>query len=89
MKTVLYESELPVRESERWLCWLTEEKHLVDKEGKRTGETKTAFLSVYFFGESAKVAQDRALTFWDDEKAKALAQTERGRKLGLSRKVSA
>lgn len=85
MKTVLYDTSEPLRESERWICWLTEERAVVDKQGKKTGETKTVFLPVYFFGERPEIAQERAWAFWNDEKAKNEAQKERGRKVGQSR----
>lgn len=88
MKTVLYETGNPLRPGERWICWLTEERTLIDKDRKPTGETKTVFLPVYFFGEGPMVAEERALAFWNDEKAKATAKKERGRALGASRRAA-
>ncbi len=89
MKIVLYETNAPLREGERWIAWLTEEQAIVDKDRQRTGETKLAFLPVYFFGDTYITAQERALAFWNDEKAKAAGRTERGRKLGQSRSKAA
>lgn len=85
MRVVTYETDDPLREGERFIAWLTEDQAIVDKQGKKTGKTKTAFLPVYFFGESHVAATQRASAFWDYEKAKAAAKTERGRKLGQSR----
>lgn len=85
MRVVTYETDDPLREGERFIAWLTEERAIVDKDHKKTGETKTVFLPVYFFGESHIAATQRASAFWDDEKAKNEARKERGRKLGQSR----
>ena len=85
MKIVTYMSNEPLRDGERWIAWLTEEQSIVDKDGKKTGETKTVFLPVYFFGAGYQSAYDRALAFWKGEKAKKAAKVERGRKLGQSR----
>ena len=82
-KVITYSTQEPLREGERWIAWLTEDRAVVDKDGKKTGEAKTVFLPVYFFGDTYITARERALAFWDDEKAKAAAKTERGRKLGL------
>ena len=86
-KVVLYEATEPLRDSERWIAWLTEDRAIVNKDGKKTGDTKTVFLPVYFFGESYLGARDRALAFWDDKKAKKVAKAERGRKLGRSKSI--
>ena len=82
---VLYEAAEPLRNRERWIAWLTEDRAVVDKQGKKTGEIKTVFLPVYFFGESYLDARNRALAFWDDKKAKKAARAERGKKLGRSK----
>ena len=49
---VLYETTEPLRDGERWIAWLTEDRAVIDKQGKKTGGAKTVFLPVYFFGES-------------------------------------
>jgi len=85
MRIITYESDDPLREGERFIAWLTEERFTLDKDRKRTGEVKTVFLPVYFFGESHIAATQRASAFWQDENAKKAAQKERGRKLGLSK----
>ncbi len=69
MKIVLYESNEPLREGERWIALLTEEQ-FITIDGNPTGETKTVFLPVYFFGSGSGVAHDRAMAFWQGEKAK-------------------
>lgn len=86
MKTVVYETQEPLRQTERFIAWLTEEYHIKVKR-KLTGETKTVFLPVYFFGETAQGARDRALAFWDVETAKKQAHKERGKTLARSKKV--
>ena len=85
MRVVTYETAAPLRSGERWIAWLTEDRAVVNKDGKKTGETKTVFLPVYFFGESYLGARERALAFWDDEKAKKVAKAERCRQLGRSK----
>jgi hypothetical protein len=90
MKIVVYETDDALREGEEFIAWLTEERAVVDKDRKKTGRFKTVFLPVYFFGESHIEATQRALAFWEDEKAKAAAKSERGRALGrLRAKVAA
>ena len=51
-RVVLYEATEALREGERCIAWLTEDRAVVNKLGKKTGDTKTVFLPVYFFGES-------------------------------------
>ena len=85
MRVVTYETADPLRSGERWIAWLTEDRAVVDKDGKKTGDIKTVFLPVYFFGESHLGARERALAFWDDKKAKKVARTELCRKLGRSK----
>ena len=85
MKVVIYETDDPLREGERFIAWLTEERAIVDKDRKKTGETKTVFLPVYFFGETYLDAAKRASAFWNDEKAKKAAREARGKALGKLR----
>ena len=84
-KVVLYEATDPLRKGERWIAWLTEDRAVVDEPGKKTGDIKTVFLPVYFFGESYLGARDRALAFWDDKNARKVARAERCRKLARSK----
>ncbi len=85
MKVVVYESAMPLRGNEKFLAWLTEDRAVVDKKGNKTGEVKTCFLPVYFFGETGHDARERALAFWDDKKAKKAALEARGKVVGKLR----
>lgn len=84
MRVVTYETDDPLRENERFIAWLTEERAIVDKDRKRTGQTKTVFLPVYFFGESHIAATQRASAFWNDERAKKAAKSDRAHNRGAA-----
>jgi len=88
MRVVVYQSADPLSETERFLAFLSEEVALTEN-GKKTGMTAMRLLPVRFAGETALAAENRAMAFWNDEIAKALAKAERGRALGLSRRKGA
>ena len=78
--TVVVGNDIP-----KYLCWITQQAIVKDKQGKPTGAFKTVFLPVYFKGETAKTARQAAIAFWHDEKAKEAAKKARGKAVGSRR----
>jgi hypothetical protein len=75
ISTMVFEAVDPIPASDRFMAFLVQGTY-----------SQTSLLPVYFRSETADGARIRAITFWDDEKARARAMAERGKKLGLARR---
>ena len=80
IETVIYQSDNPVYPGRKFAAFIVK---WVDEvvDHKKTGQKIKNQLPVIFYGTTAEQAHERAMTFWDEETAKAKAKTERGKAL--------
>jgi 2,4-dienoyl-CoA reductase-like NADH-dependent reductase (Old Yellow Enzyme family) len=75
IRTVVYEALDATKPSDRFMAYLAQ-----------GADGQNGLLPVRFMSETAEGARNRAIAFWNDEKAKKAAMVERGRKLGEARR---
>jgi hypothetical protein len=75
LRTVVYEALDATKPSDRFMAYLVQ-----------GADGQNGLLPVCFRAETAEGARNRAIAFWNDEKAKKAAMAERGRKLGKARR---
>lgn len=74
---------------EQACAFILQRVDVVDKDRKKTGETRYERLPMVFFADTSVDACVKAQRFWADETAKAAAKIERGKALAAKNKRSA
>ncbi len=83
---VIYESQNPATPAKRFCAFLVREVDEVDDKRRKTGRKVSDHLPMVFWSDSADGAETKARHFWMTETARIRDKSERGKKLGESRR---